>query len=60
MQFPNQIYVRMGDAQEDLLEAFGKQADAVEDDGPTEVGTYQLIETNVLEKVTKHAPAPQK
>lgn len=63
MEFPKKIYVRMCDEDADCLEAFSTQPDAVDGDGPTEVATYELVESHLLEKVTKvsdHIPESER
>jgi hypothetical protein len=53
----------MCDEDADCLEAFSTQPDAVDGDGPTEVATYELVESHLLEKVTKvsdHIPESER
>jgi hypothetical protein len=49
-EFPKELFVRKD--QNDFL-AFPARAQAVDEDGPTEVATYELVETKSLKKVVK-------
>jgi len=50
-KLPEFVFVTWHDEGDDeWLSASAKSNDAIEDDGPTIVGTYQLVETNKLTK----------
>lgn len=53
MAFPKTLYVRTASDDESLVEAFQTFHEAVEDDGPTEVGVYELVDTKTFEKTTQ-------
>jgi hypothetical protein len=55
--FPKILYARQGDAQENEMEVFETIAEAIDEDGPTEVGEYQLVGTKTFEKLVQEVEA---
>ena len=55
--FPKKIFVRWDGEEEGrtLLAAEVKEADAVDNDGPTPIATYQRVEIRRLRKVIKES-----
>lgn len=54
LKFPTLIFVRKDkDGDVEYLLAFEEQAEAIDEDGPTAVATYKLVEENKLEKVAQ-------
>lgn len=50
-KFPKWLFIsEQGDGKEKWLSASRNQVDAIEDDGPTQVATYQLVKVNKLSK----------
>lgn len=52
MKLPKVVYVaiREGSDRSTWMECERLPEDAIEDDGPTEIGTYRLVEVNELRK----------
>ena len=59
-KLPKTIYVRWdGVGSEQYLTASTSKQDAIEDDGPSRVGTYQLVEEHILTKTVQEKKAPK-
>jgi hypothetical protein len=51
LKLPKEVYVAIrGDDESTWLECARTPEDAIQDDGPTEIGTYRLVEVNELRK----------
>jgi len=48
---PETMYVRVEDDEEGIFSAFGSRMEAIDDDGPTEIGEYRLVQKKVFEKI---------
>jgi hypothetical protein len=48
---PETVYVRSDDDEEGLFLAFGSRMEAVDENGPTEIGEYKLVRKQVFEKI---------
>lgn len=50
---PETVYVRTDEDEEGVFLAFGSKMEAIDENGPSEIGEYKFVRRHTLEKIVK-------